>query len=190
MSASSKALPTALQPMECVRTSFQVSELSSLIFVLTLFLLMLTALSGCGSGGYAGGGVVSLSASAVTIDAGQTFSVTSTVSGGVPVTWSLSGSTCTGAACGTLSTATGTSETYTAPSGTTAPFVVTLKAGGCGHDERADGGDHGESGPGNFRDAAAWYGGRRVYDDAGGERWDRSADAELELGCAAPGVEL
>ncbi len=84
------------------------------------------AITGCGSGGYPGGGAFSLSTSALTLDAGQSFAITSTVSGGSSLTWSLTGASCTGAGCGTLSSSSGAGVTYTAPSGTTAPTQLTL----------------------------------------------------------------
>ncbi len=93
-------------------------------FALLAFLL-LAVLTGCGSGGYAGGGISSLSASAVTIDSGQSFAITSTVSGGVPVSWVLS---CVNGACGTLSTSTGLSTTYVSPAGLTSQIKATLTA--------------------------------------------------------------
>ncbi len=84
------------------------------------------AVTGCGSGGYPGGGAFSLSTSALTLDAGQSFAITSTVSGGSSLTWSLTGASCTGAGCGTLSSSSGAGVTYTAPSSTTAPTQLTL----------------------------------------------------------------
>ncbi|MBA2677118.1 MAG: hypothetical protein H0U76_01770, partial [Ktedonobacteraceae bacterium] len=80
--------------------------------ILTAYVLVLT---GCGASGYAGGGIVSLSASSVTIDAGQSFSVSSNLSGKPTVTWSLPGTSCSPNGCGTLSSTTGDSIVYTAP---------------------------------------------------------------------------
>lgn len=85
-------------------------------------------LSGCGGGGYAGGGITSLSASSVVLDAGQSVSITATLSGEFTVQWAFSGTSCSGAACGTLSATTGSAVTYTAPSGITAPMQLTLVA--------------------------------------------------------------
>jgi len=90
--------------------------------------LVITGLAGCGSGGYPGGGITSLSASSVTIDAGQSFSSTAKLSGNLTVTWTLSGANCSGASCGALSAATGTSVTYTAPSGIASQMQVTATA--------------------------------------------------------------
>lgn len=83
--------------------------------LLSLLMVCLVFVSGCGSGGYAGGGIVSLSASSVTIDSGQQFSITSNLSTSLPVSWTLSSGQCTESSCGTLSAATGTTVTYTAP---------------------------------------------------------------------------
>jgi hypothetical protein len=97
-----------------------------LLVVLTVFFV---GLAGCGSGGYAGGGVVSLSASSVTLDAGQSFMVSSKLEGSPVVTWALSSAACSGSQCGSLSSTTGTSVTYTAPAGITSQLKLTLMAG-------------------------------------------------------------
>ncbi len=98
---------------------------SGLAFLLILF----TALTGCGTGGYAGGGIAELSARTLTLDAGQSFPVTATVAPSSPtVQWSLAGTSCSGSACGTLSSNTGANITYVAPSGITTSFLVTLTA--------------------------------------------------------------
>ncbi|WP_254064026.1 putative Ig domain-containing protein [Granulicella sp. S190] len=96
--------------------------------ILFLLLSICFAFTGCGSGGYAGGGIVSLSASAVTLDAGQSFAVTSKLSGSPNVGWALSSTMCNAGACGTLSASAGNSVTYTAPSGITSQMVLTLTA--------------------------------------------------------------
>ncbi|QHN05215.1 Ig domain-containing protein [Granulicella sp. WH15] len=85
-------------------------------------------LAGCGSGGYAGGGIEGLSASTITLDAGQSFLIKSATTGGSTVTWSLSGPACSAAGCGAVSAATGAQVTYTAPTGITAPISVVLTA--------------------------------------------------------------
>ena len=115
------------------RTTLHQSAISRIgaIFSKTAALWMIAIacfglLTGCGSGGYAGGGIVSLSSSAVVIDAGQAFSVTATVSSTPIITWSLAGSSCTGNVCGTLSSTTGVAVTYTAPAGVLSPLAVTL----------------------------------------------------------------
>ncbi len=93
-----------------------------------LFLVLALAITGCGSGGYAGGGISSISASAVTIDAGQSFAITSQENGTDAVGWTLSGTSCSAATCGSLSSQTGLATTYTAPSGLTTQLLVTLTA--------------------------------------------------------------
>ena len=85
-------------------------------------------LTGCGSGGYAGPGIASLSSSNITIDAGQSFQVTASVAGNEPVDWSVAGGSCSAEACGSVSGGTGATSTYTAPSGTTSQLKVTLTA--------------------------------------------------------------
>ncbi|WP_158793256.1 putative Ig domain-containing protein [Granulicella sp. L60] len=97
-----------------------------------MFMFLLTvclAFTGCGSGGYAGGGVVSLSSSAVTLDAGQAFMINSKLSGAPSVSWALSSNACNSSGCGTLSSAVGSSVTYTAPAGITSQLQLTLTAG-------------------------------------------------------------
>jgi hypothetical protein len=96
---------------------------------LLLFLTVCLAFTGCGSGGYPGGGVVSLSSSAITLDAGQSFMVNSKLTGTPIVTWGLSSSACTSSACGSLSGTTGASVVYTAPPNTTSQIKLTLTAG-------------------------------------------------------------
>lgn len=94
-----------------------------------LFLLAIAsgALLGCG-GGYPGGaGIVSTSASAIALDAGQSIAVSAVLSGTLPLTWSLSGASCTANACGSLSSSTGSPVTFTAPT-TTSPLQVSLLA--------------------------------------------------------------
>ena len=93
-----------------------------------LFLLLALALTGCGAGGYIGGGISAISASAITIDAGQSFSINTQESGQETVSWTLAGSSCNGAACGTLSSETGLATIYTAPPGLSSQLQVTLTA--------------------------------------------------------------
>lgn len=92
-----------------------------------LFLLLVTVgLAGCGSGGYAGGGITSLSSSSITIDAGQSFQFSVDAKAGLPVSWALSGANCSGAACGTVTPSDSDSAVYTAPASVTTPIKVTL----------------------------------------------------------------
>jgi hypothetical protein len=77
---------------------------------------------------------VTLSSTTASVIAAATQVFTATVQGdpaGKGVTWALSGSGCSGAACGTLSAATsasGTPITYTAPANVPNPATVTLTA--------------------------------------------------------------
>ncbi len=118
----------ALQTMSCsLKTagkSASRGKYAFFIFAATLSLL----LSGCGGGGYAGGGISSLSATSFVLDAGQSMPVTANLSGSFEVAWSFTGASCSGTGCGTLSSSTGTSTTYTAPSGITSPMQVILVA--------------------------------------------------------------
>ncbi len=65
------------------------------------------------------------------IDQGQTVNFTATVTNDTAsagVTWSLSGSGCSGAACGTLTNTTTTSATYTAPASVSSNLTVSVTA--------------------------------------------------------------
>ena len=89
---------------------------------------LMMALSGCGSGGYAGGGIASLSATSIVMDAGQSVNITATMSGSFDPAWAFGGSSCGSSACGSLSATTGNSVTYTAPAGITAQMQLTVVA--------------------------------------------------------------
>src|SRR5579875_23372 len=84
--------------------------------------------TGCGSGGYPGGGIASLSSSSIVLDAGQSITVSATISNYEQISWNLSQSGCGSTSCGTLSSSTGTAVTYTAPSGVTTSETLTLTA--------------------------------------------------------------
>jgi hypothetical protein len=86
------------------------------------------ALTGCGAGGYAGNSITSLSSSAITIDAGQAFQFTAALSGNEPVSWALASNSCSSNACGSLTSMTGATVTYTAPLGITSQLKLTLTA--------------------------------------------------------------
>ena len=86
------------------------------------------ALTGCGAGGYAGNGITSLSSSAITIDAGQSFQITAKLAGDEQVSWTMAGGSCSAASCGSVSSTTGAAVTYTAPAGITTQLKVTLTA--------------------------------------------------------------
>ena len=95
---------------------------------IALFGVLCFVLSSCGGGGYAGGGISSLSATSFVLDAGQSINVTANLTGNYTVGWAFTGNTCSGAACGTLSSATGATVTYTAPARVTQQMQVTLVA--------------------------------------------------------------
>jgi hypothetical protein len=107
------------------------SNRTSVLANVSLLLLAIVAgagVIGCGDGGYPGGGITSLSASSIVLDAGQSFGVTAKLSGNMNVSWTLSGSSCSGDACGTISSSVGTSTTYTAPAGISGQMKTTLTA--------------------------------------------------------------
>jgi hypothetical protein len=84
-------------------------------------------IAGCGIGGYPGGGIEALSKGTLTLDAGQSYSISAALQGATTVTWSLTGS-CGSTGCGTTSATEGAAVVYTAPTGVTAPFQTVLKA--------------------------------------------------------------
>ena len=104
----------------------------------SLVLILLGALFVCGCGG--GGSStkvapvisVSLTPSGQTsIDQGQTLSYTATVtndSSQAGVTWSMSGPTCTGTACGTFTKGTTSAAVYNAPASVSSNMAVTIVA--------------------------------------------------------------
>jgi hypothetical protein len=77
---------------------------------------------------------VSVNPTTASVQTGQTHNITATVQNDAQnkgVTWTLSGAGCSGAACGTLSTAasaSGTAITYTGPASVPNPATVTLTA--------------------------------------------------------------
>lgn len=88
---------------------------------------------GCGGGGENSPPQISVSvtSSAQTIDENRSADISATVvndTSNKGVTWSVSGSGCTGAACGILSNLTATSVIYTAPNKVTASLSVTVVA--------------------------------------------------------------
>src|SRR6266581_24829 len=101
-------------------------------------LAIAASLAGCG--GYGGGGssnypiTVSVSPTSASVPISQTKQFTATVaydSQYKGVTWALSGTGCSGSACGTLSanmSASGVAITYTAPATVPIPAAVTLTA--------------------------------------------------------------
>ncbi len=89
--------------------------------------------AGCGGGSSSPITGVTIASSTTTLDQGQTANVTASVSttGGsvnTAVTWSLSSSGCSGAACGTLTNQTAGSVTYNAPASLPSTITVTVIA--------------------------------------------------------------
>jgi DNA/RNA endonuclease YhcR with UshA esterase domain len=74
--------------------------------------------------------LVVVSPSSASIAPSSTIELLATASGAVnqDVTWSVTGAGCSGAACGTLSSITGSSVSYTAPGAVPNPATVTVKA--------------------------------------------------------------
>jgi hypothetical protein len=74
---------------------------------------------------------VAVSPSSTTLQVGQSVGFTASLQNDTQnqgVTWSISGGGCSGSSCGTLSNATTTSVTYTAPATVPSPATVTLQA--------------------------------------------------------------
>lgn len=104
-----------------------------LLLCAVVFAVVLVAvLSGCEGTGALPVIVVDVAPSAAqTIDQGQTKGFTATVSNdqaNAGASWAVSGASCSGAACGTLTGSTTTSVTYNAPTPVVANLVVTLTA--------------------------------------------------------------
>jgi hypothetical protein len=89
-----------------------------------LVALLCAVLSGCG-GGYAGAGLSNVTASAFTIDAGQSIMIQTSTTLSAPMSWNLSGTGCSGAGCGLVS-GSGMNVQYTAPSSVSAPLHVVV----------------------------------------------------------------
>jgi hypothetical protein len=102
----------------------------SLPSFLPLFLLLVVGLIGCG--GSSKPITVSINTPAsTTIDPGDAVTLTVTLdhdNTDQGVTWTLTGTGCTGSACGALSGNTAASVTYTAPGSVTTAFTVTITA--------------------------------------------------------------
>ena len=99
------------------------------VFILSALLF----LAGCGGGNSAAPVMsVSLNPSASTnIDQGQTLNYTASVANDTSsdgVTWSMSGTTCTGTACGTFTNKTTAAATYNAPATVSANMTVSVQA--------------------------------------------------------------
>jgi hypothetical protein len=97
-----------------------------------LMMLVAIMMAGCSSGKSTPAVGVAISPStARAIDAGQQVTLAATVTNdslSKGVTWSVSGASCSGSACGSLSGVTATSATYVAPSTLSANLAVTVTA--------------------------------------------------------------
>lgn len=100
---------------------------SSFLFLLiALFLAAVFGLSGCGGGSPAT--VTIVKPSSTNVDPGQSVTLTANVTNDSKgVTWSMTGTGCTGSGCGTLTDPADTA-TYTAPSTVATAFTVTITA--------------------------------------------------------------
>lgn len=85
-------------------------------------------LAGCGAAGYAGGGISTISDQSLVLDSGQSMPITATESSNLSIAWSFAGSGCSASACGSLSSNSGSTVTYTAPTGNGAPIHLSLLA--------------------------------------------------------------
>lgn len=97
-------------------------------YTFVLLLAGIAVLAGCGGGSKP---TVTINTPATTtIDPGDAITLTAAVehSGSEGVTWTMSGSGCSGSACGALSNQSSTSVTYTAPTSVTTGFSVTITA--------------------------------------------------------------
>ena len=104
-------------------------------FLLVCVVSVVAAFSGCNGDSKPPAVAITLSPSAAqTMDQGQSLSVTANVtndSASKGVSWTASGASCSGSACGTLSASSsvsGTAITYTAPANVAANLTVTLTA--------------------------------------------------------------
>jgi hypothetical protein len=103
---------------------------------LTLVLALIISFIGCGSSNSSSSNTkptisISLSPATVTIVQGQQKSITATTTNDTAsqgVTWIISGTGCTGTACGTLTSVTTSSAMYNAPASVTANMTVSLMA--------------------------------------------------------------
>lgn len=97
-----------------------------------LFLLFVAWLAGCGGGGVTNPISIELQPSiSESVDVGKTINYTAFLGNDTKnqgVTWTLTGTNCSGAGCGTLTNQQPLSVTYTAPSGISAGLSVTLTA--------------------------------------------------------------
>jgi hypothetical protein len=113
------------------RDAFVRKALSYLFFSLTA--LLLPGMAGCGGSSSSSTppavGVTIATPAASSVDPGDSVTLTATASNSsAGVTWTLSGSGCSGAACGALSGVTTSSVTYAAPATPSSSLTVTVTA--------------------------------------------------------------
>jgi hypothetical protein len=92
---------------------------------------VVACLAGCGGGGPKTVSVSIAAPSSTTLDAGGSVTLSATVKNDPAnqgVNWSLGGSNCSGATCGSLGNSSSTSVTYKAPSSVTTGFTATITA--------------------------------------------------------------
>ena len=111
-----------------------ISDKSRWMNAMQIAAVLTFAISGCGGGQSTPPPAISVSltpSGPQSVAQGQTMSISASVtndSSGKGVTWSLSGTGCTGAACGTLSNESSTAASYIAPSPVTTNLSVTVTA--------------------------------------------------------------
>ena len=112
-------------------SSGKVRSSTALIALAGVALMGLAGLTGCGSSTNKAAPLSGLSSTTITLDAGQTIPVSTSVSQayeGSLVSWVLSGGACASSGCGTISNTTGLTVNYSAPASVTAPITATLTA--------------------------------------------------------------
>jgi hypothetical protein len=104
------------------------------VFCGSLVLATVSALAGCGGGDGASARVapirvaVAPGSPSLQVSQAQAFTATVSPASNQAVTWSLGGTGCTGATCGTIDSASANPVTYTAPATVPAPPTITLTA--------------------------------------------------------------
>ncbi len=99
--------------------------------VLAALVFFLAALAGCGGGSASSKITIQIIPGAQNIDTGQSLTFNATLANDTDnkgVTWQFTGTSCSGAGCGTLTMATPSSVLYTAPTGISAQLAVSLQA--------------------------------------------------------------
>jgi hypothetical protein len=117
------------QTIEVARTR-QVRPLSLCIFAVLAGVAAISV-AGCGGGSSTTITVQIIPGTTQMIDTGQSLTFMATLANDINnkgVTWEFTGTTCSGAGCGTLTMATPSSVIYTAPTGISATLSVSLKA--------------------------------------------------------------